>query len=106
MPGRSVITNLLQCVQDWTYAIDRGDPVYVIYLDFSKAFDRVPKNRLLYKLNHVGIRVSLLAWLSPTSRTEFSVSELVTNFLILLRSQVVFSVGTTSQMTPSYSVTQ
>ena len=43
MPCRSVITNLLQCVHDWTYAIDRGDPVDVIYLDFSKAFDRVPK---------------------------------------------------------------
>ena len=63
MPGRSVITNLLQCVHDWTYAIDRGDPVDVIYLDFSKDFDRGPKNRLLYKLNDVGIRGSLLAWL-------------------------------------------
>lgn len=71
IPGRSVLTNLLTCVNDWTNSFDRGMPVDVIYLDFSKAFDRVPKKRLLLKLEHSGIRGRLLGWISDflSSRT-------------------------------------
>ena len=35
----------------------------VIALDFSKAFDRVPHRRLLYKLDHYGIRGPVLQWI-------------------------------------------
>ena len=30
--------------------IDQGDPVDIFYFDFKKAFNRVPHNRLLYKI--------------------------------------------------------
>lgn len=63
IPGRSVVTNLLTCLNDWTNSVDRKIPVDVIYLDFSRAFDRVPKRRLLYKLEHAGIRGDLLEWI-------------------------------------------
>ena len=63
VPGRSVITNLLYCVDSWTASLDRKRPVDVIYFDFAKAFDRVPKMRLLHKLEHFGIRGTLLAWI-------------------------------------------
>lgn len=71
VPGRSVLTNLLVCVNDWSMCVDSGSSVDVIYLDFSKAFDRVPKRRLLYKLEHFGIRGNLLQWVSSflTHRT-------------------------------------
>ena len=36
----------------------------VIVLDFSKAFDTVPHNRLLHKINHYGVRGHLLTWIS------------------------------------------
>lgn len=62
--GRSVVTNLITCVNDWTHSVDSGSCVDVIYLDFSKAFDRVPKQRLLSKLEHAGIRGKLLRWIS------------------------------------------
>ena len=39
-------------VSDW---IDTGTPVYVIFLDFKKAFNRVPHRRLLLKLKAYGI---------------------------------------------------
>jgi hypothetical protein len=35
----------------------------VLYLDFEKAFDRVPHQRLLIKLSHFGIRGHLLKWI-------------------------------------------
>ena len=35
----------------------------MIYLDFSKALDKVPKHRLLYKLDHLGVRGRLLRWI-------------------------------------------
>ncbi|XP_045479820.1 uncharacterized protein LOC123684570 [Harmonia axyridis] len=63
LPGRSVITNLLQCANSWSMSLDKGDPVDVIYLDFSQAFDRVPHRRLLSKLDHIGIRGRLLSWI-------------------------------------------
>ena len=47
--GKSCLTNLLLFVEDVTKAIDEGKPMDVIYLDFSKAFDKVPPQRLLHK---------------------------------------------------------
>ena len=42
MPGRSCVTQLLTALQSWTESLERGIPVDVLYLDFSKAFDSVP----------------------------------------------------------------
>ena len=36
----------------------------VAYLDFSKAFDTVPHNRLLQKLDKLGVHGHLLDWFS------------------------------------------
>ena len=58
-----VRTQLLECLYDWNTAYDKGTGVNVIYLDFSKAFDTVPHKRLLYKLQHLGIRGHVLAWI-------------------------------------------
>ena len=63
LPGKSINTNLLTSLADWTRALDTGDTVDVVYFDFSKAFDRVPKRRLLFKLDHYGIRGNLLRWI-------------------------------------------
>ena len=63
MPGRSVVTNLLTCINDWTLALNNNHPIDVIYLDFSKAFDKVPHAALLLKLDHTGFRGQLLSWI-------------------------------------------
>jgi len=46
-----------------TEYLDRGEPVDVIYLDFQKAFDKVPHKRLIARLEEIGIQGNLLNWI-------------------------------------------
>jgi hypothetical protein len=39
--GRSCITQLLECLDDWTEMLDSGGSIDVIYMDYAKAFDKV-----------------------------------------------------------------
>ena len=50
MTNKSTVTNLLTFIEKMTLEIDEGNPMDVIYLDFSKAFDLVPNKRLISKL--------------------------------------------------------
>ena len=61
--GRSCTTNLLEVIDFWTKILDEGHALDVIYLDFSKAFDTVPHQRLLRKLINYGIRGNVLGWI-------------------------------------------
>lgn len=63
VPGRACTTNLLACIDDWTAALDEGRDVDAIYLDLAKAFDTVPHIRLLKKLEALGVRGNVLAWI-------------------------------------------
>jgi len=58
--GRSCLTNLLEVFEHWTSSMDEGYGVDVIYLDYTKAFDTVPHERLLAKLKMLGIHGNIL----------------------------------------------
>ena len=45
--GKSCTTQLLEYMEDITQALDDGNGVDIIYLDFQTAFDKVPHERLL-----------------------------------------------------------
>ena len=62
MPKLSTVTNLLEHIDIISGALNKGFSVDVIYLDFAKAFDRVPHKRLVLKLASIGITGSLLMW--------------------------------------------
>lgn len=61
---RSCVTQLLEVLNDITNFIENSDNVDIIYMDFSKAFDSVPHQRLLIKLKAYGINDKLLTWIS------------------------------------------
>ena len=43
--------------------VDDGSPVDVVYLDYQKAFDKVPYQRLLLKLKGHGIGNDVINWI-------------------------------------------
>ena len=43
--------------------MDEGSPVDVIYLDFQKAFDKVPRQRIILKLKSHGMGKSIINWI-------------------------------------------
>ena len=62
MQGKSCTTNLLHFLEVLTKAVDDGDAVDIIYLDFSKAFDKVPHKKLLQKMAAHGITGKIKNW--------------------------------------------
>ena len=62
MSGKSTLTNLLEYLEDLTKLIDQGHSVDIVYLDFAKAFDKVPHRRLLRKCEGLGIKGNVLGW--------------------------------------------
>ena len=63
IPGRSCTTQLLYVLDHFTKHLDKGEPIDVIYLDFQKAFDSVPHQRLFQKLTSFGINGKILQWI-------------------------------------------
>ncbi|CAC5382992.1 unnamed protein product [Mytilus coruscus] len=61
-------------VEYWSTYVDNDISLDTIYLDFAKAFDKVPHKRLRKKLSAYGIRGNILSW--------------VTDFLSYRRQQV------------------
>jgi ribonuclease P/MRP protein subunit RPP40 len=55
---------LLTFIHELAAGLDRGKQFDLIILDFSKAFDKVPHQRLLRKLDHYGIRGSTYTWIA------------------------------------------
>ena len=60
--GRSCLSNLLLFQDSVTMMLDEGSSVDIIYLDFQKAFDKVPHGRLLDKIRNAGIANKIVDW--------------------------------------------
>ena len=60
-------------IHDMLQSFDKGKQVEIGILDFFKAFDTVPHDRLLHKVDQYGIRGPLHTWLTSflTERKMF-----------------------------------
>ena len=74
---RSCETQLVTLTHDLASSLDSGIQTDMVVLDFSKAFDRVPHQRLMRKLHHYGIRGSTHHWIASflSGRTQRVVVE-------------------------------
>ena len=60
--GRSTEDILIYLTETWKTALDNGNVVGVVYIDFQKAFDTVSHEILIYKLQAMGLSGDMLKW--------------------------------------------
>ena len=71
--GRSTSLQLLKILNDWTESIENGKFSDCIYLDYRKAFDTVPHQRLLSKMKSYNINSNIIEWTKQylSNRTQY-----------------------------------
>ena len=69
--GRNTITQLLITINDWMQDLDNNIDVDAAYMDFRKAFDTVPHQRLLTKLKGYNIKGPILNWITSFLNNRF-----------------------------------
>ncbi|CAH8492055.1 unnamed protein product [Dicrocoelium dendriticum] len=69
--ARSCATNLLVAREKWARSLDAGKRLDAVFVDFSKAFDKVPHERLLFKLRGIGVTGNFLSWVSDFLQGRF-----------------------------------
>ena len=87
LKARSCLTNMLRFLEEFTKWIDEGSPVDINYLDFQKAFYKVPHQRLLLKLKAHGMGDGLIDWIEQwltNRRQRVVVDEEVSNWKSVL----------------------
>lgn len=62
--GMSTVTQLVSTLHDLFSVLDTCGQVDVLFMDFCKAFDKVPHGKLLYKLERIGLPFCVIRWIS------------------------------------------
>ncbi len=63
MARKSCTTNLLAILEMLKRAVDENKAMDVVFLDFAKAFDKVPHKRLMAQLRAHGKERRILKWI-------------------------------------------
>ena len=72
VPGRSCLTKLLESFEEVTREIDEGKAVDVVYMDFSKAFDKFPHGRLVKKVQSLVVNGEMDSTVAKWEMSEFN----------------------------------
>src|SRR5579872_3280308 len=64
MPKRSINTQLLRYFNELSSSAVNACQVDSIYIEYSRAFDSIVHNKLIFKLERYGVSGNLLQWLS------------------------------------------
>lgn len=62
--GLSTTTQLVTIVHTFAACLDANSQIDVIFLDYSKAFDTVPHDKLIIKLRLIGVPELFISWIS------------------------------------------
>ena len=81
---------LIITLNDLAKGLNSKQQIDAVLLDFSKAFDRVPHQRLLLKLQFYGLRGEVLQWIRAflTGRTQRVLIEGQSSSTSLVKSSV------------------
>ena len=90
--GHSTVTALLSTVHRWFQLLESGKEICAVFLDYRKAFDSVPHQLLISKLQQLGLHSNLLSW--------------ITDYLSQRKQRVVVEGATSSQAPVSSGVPQ
>ena len=60
--GRSTALQLLKVMDEWTDILDKDGKFDSMYMNFMKAFDKVPHRRLLHKMHRYKISEKVIKW--------------------------------------------
>jgi hypothetical protein len=60
--GRNCVTQLIEVFDTIGNLLDRGKQIDVLYLDMSKAYDKMSHKRLLLRLRDFGFSGNILKW--------------------------------------------
>ena len=61
--GRSTVHALVSILHQWSCALDRGESVRALFVDYTKAFDHIDHTILLNKLMTLGVPHFLVKWM-------------------------------------------
>ncbi|XP_062557490.1 uncharacterized protein LOC134222346 [Armigeres subalbatus] len=64
MKNRSTTTNLMCYVSALSREMEKGRQIDAIYVDYAKAFDTVPHNLVIEKLEHIGFPSWITEWIA------------------------------------------
>ena len=72
MKGRSTTLQLLNILNDWTHSMENKNITDCVYMDYQKAFDKVPHGRLLTKLKAYNLSSKVINWIKEylTDRSQ------------------------------------
>ena len=62
IPGKSTTTQLVEYVDALTQVLDNDGQTDGVYIDFAKAFESLPHDKLLSKLKYYGITGKVINW--------------------------------------------
>lgn len=74
LPGRSTTWQLLSLLEDFYDSIDNRNHVHALFLDVSKAFDRVDHSLLLKKCSSIGLSDQSCQWLASYLKDRFIIT--------------------------------
>ena len=64
LPGKCTMDAITKVIYDWDLTADQLEAILAIFFDFAKAFDLVPHDLLLAKLDLLGLPVWLVTWIA------------------------------------------